>query len=162
MLSKNANNPRVEKAKSSDAWIWGGWSRSSENIQESRSNDPTSEGLHIVSIDKVLQVQKTMILLIKHNPKGCTMKSRMNREVHVRFCERFRGEIPLYLLDLFCFFTWYFYFVAFSKIFVAVDYIFVAVLKTFVAVSNIFVAVKKYLVAVNKILVAVNNILVAV
>ena len=22
------------------------------------------------------------------------MKSRMNREVHVRFCERFRGEIP--------------------------------------------------------------------
>ena len=28
-------------------------------------------------------------------------KSRMNREVHVRFCERFRGEIPLYLLDLF-------------------------------------------------------------
>lgn len=24
----------------------------------------------------------------------------MNREVHVRFCERFRGEIPLYLLDL--------------------------------------------------------------
>ena len=23
----------------------------------------------------------------------------MNREVHVRFCERFRGEIPLYLLD---------------------------------------------------------------
>jgi hypothetical protein len=29
------------------------------------------------------------------------MKSRMNREVHVRFCERFRGEIPLYLLDFF-------------------------------------------------------------
>ena len=35
-----------------------------------------------------------------------TMKSRMNREVHslsrffgIRFCERFRGEIPLYLLD---------------------------------------------------------------
>ncbi len=27
------------------------------------------------------------------------MKSRMNREVHVRFWERFRGEIPLYLLD---------------------------------------------------------------
>jgi hypothetical protein len=25
----------------------------------------------------------------------------MNREVQVRFCERFRGEIPLYLLDLF-------------------------------------------------------------
>ena len=24
----------------------------------------------------------------------------MNREVHVRFCERFRGETPLYLLDL--------------------------------------------------------------
>jgi len=23
----------------------------------------------------------------------------MNREVHVRFCERFRGENPLYLLD---------------------------------------------------------------
>ena len=27
------------------------------------------------------------------------MKSRMMREYHVRFCERFRGEIPLYLLD---------------------------------------------------------------
>jgi len=27
------------------------------------------------------------------------MKSRMNREVHVRFRERFRGETPLYLLD---------------------------------------------------------------
>ena len=25
-------------------------------------------------------------------------KSRMNREVHVRFCERFGGEIPPYLL----------------------------------------------------------------
>ena len=25
----------------------------------------------------------------------------MNREVHVRFCERFRGETPLYLLDIF-------------------------------------------------------------
>jgi transposase InsO family protein len=24
----------------------------------------------------------------------------MSREAHVRFCERFRGEIPLYLLDL--------------------------------------------------------------
>ncbi len=29
------------------------------------------------------------------------MKSRMNREVHVRFCERFGGEIPPYLLDFF-------------------------------------------------------------
>ena len=29
-----------------------------------------------------------------------TMKSRMNREVHVRFCERLRGENPLCLLDL--------------------------------------------------------------
>jgi hypothetical protein len=29
------------------------------------------------------------------------MKSRMNREVHVRFCERFGGEIPPYLLDIF-------------------------------------------------------------
>jgi hypothetical protein len=27
------------------------------------------------------------------------MKSRMNREVHVRFCERFGGETPPYLLD---------------------------------------------------------------
>ena len=26
------------------------------------------------------------------------LKSRMNREVHVRFCERFGGEIPPYLL----------------------------------------------------------------
>ena len=29
------------------------------------------------------------------------MKSRMNREVHVRFCERFGGVTPPYLLDLF-------------------------------------------------------------
>jgi len=28
-------------------------------------------------------------------------KSRMTGDCHVRFCERFRGEIPLYLLDLF-------------------------------------------------------------
>src|SRR3990172_7881861 len=28
------------------------------------------------------------------------MKSRMNREVHVRFCERFGGVTPPYLLDL--------------------------------------------------------------
>ena len=29
------------------------------------------------------------------------IKSRMNREVHVRFCERFGGETPPYLLDRF-------------------------------------------------------------
>ena len=29
------------------------------------------------------------------------MKSRMNREVQVRFCERFGGETPPYLLDFF-------------------------------------------------------------
>jgi hypothetical protein len=28
------------------------------------------------------------------------MKSCMNREVHVWFCERFGGETPPYLLDL--------------------------------------------------------------
>ena len=27
------------------------------------------------------------------------MKSRVNREVQARFCERFGGEIPPYLLD---------------------------------------------------------------
>lgn len=27
-------------------------------------------------------------------------KSRMMGDYHVRFCERFRGEIPLYLLDI--------------------------------------------------------------
>ena len=27
------------------------------------------------------------------------MKSRVNREVQARFCERFRGEIPLFLLN---------------------------------------------------------------
>jgi hypothetical protein len=44
-----------------------------------------------------------MILFIKNNPKGCTMKSLMIQEVHLRFCERFRGKIPLYLLDFFFF-----------------------------------------------------------
>src|SRR5512137_556994 len=29
------------------------------------------------------------------------MKSRMNREVHVRFCERFGGVTPPYLLDFY-------------------------------------------------------------
>ena len=28
------------------------------------------------------------------------MRSRMMGDYHVRFCERFRGEIPLYLLDV--------------------------------------------------------------
>ena len=44
-----------EKAKSSDAWLWGGWSRSSEITQKSGSNDPASEGLHIVWPTIVLQ-----------------------------------------------------------------------------------------------------------
>mgnify|MGYP003675949528 CR=1 FL=1 len=38
-----------EKQESSDVLFWGGWSRSSEYTQESRSNDPTSEGLHLTS-----------------------------------------------------------------------------------------------------------------
>ena len=29
---------------------------------------------------------------------GLIVRSRMNREVHLRFCERLRGEIPLCLL----------------------------------------------------------------
>ena len=29
------------------------------------------------------------------------MKSRVNREVQARFCERFGGEIPPYLLDFY-------------------------------------------------------------
>jgi hypothetical protein len=28
-------------------------------------------------------------------------KSRMTGDCHVRFCERFRGETPLYLLDFY-------------------------------------------------------------
>src|SRR5690606_28359550 len=30
-----------------------------------------------------------------------TLRSRMTGDCHVRFCERFRGEIPLYLLDFY-------------------------------------------------------------
>jgi len=57
MQSKKADNPEVEKAKSSKAGFWGGWSRSSEHTQESRSNDPASEGLHIVWLTIVLQAR---------------------------------------------------------------------------------------------------------
>ena len=32
-------------------------------------------------------------------------KSRMTGDCHVRFCERFRGEIPLYLLDFVVYFS---------------------------------------------------------
>ena len=41
------------------------------------------------------------------------MKSRVNREVQARFCERFGGEIPPYLLDHFSFY-YFFIFAALS------------------------------------------------
>ena len=80
---------------------WGGWSRSSENIQESRSNDPASEGLHLITLIIVLQLEVIWgwFWIINRSSNTSIKKSRMNREVHVRFCERFRGENPLYLLD---------------------------------------------------------------
>ena len=80
---------------------WGGWSRSSENIQESRSNDPASEGLHLITLIIVLQLEVIWgwFWIINRSSNTSIKKSRMNREVHVRFCERFRGETPLYLLD---------------------------------------------------------------
>ena len=80
---------------------WGGWSRSSENIQESRSNDPASEGLHLITLIIVLQLEVIWgwFWIINRSSDTSIKKSRMNREVHVRFCERFRGETPLYLLD---------------------------------------------------------------
>ena len=82
---------------------WGGWSRSSENIQESRSNDPASEGLHLITLIIVLQLEVIWgwFWIINRSSDTSIKKSRMNREVHVRFCERFRGETPLYLLDFF-------------------------------------------------------------
>ncbi len=82
---------------------WGGWSRSSENIQESRSNDPASEGLHLITLIIVLQLEVIWgwFWIINRSSDTSIKKSRMNREVHVRFCERFRGETPLYLLDFY-------------------------------------------------------------
>ena len=41
------------------------------------------------------------------------LKSRMMGDYHVRFCERFRGEIPLYLLD----FIYYYMLLMFSVLF---------------------------------------------
>ena len=91
---------------------WGGWSRSSENIQESRSNDPASEGLHLITLIIVLQLEVIWgwFWIINRSSNTSIKKSRMNREVHVRFCERFRGEIPLYLLDFLGGFVFYYLF----------------------------------------------------
>jgi len=62
----------------------------------------TSEGLHTVMLSIVEQVASATMILGRRRKQQCfTVKSRMNREVHVRFCERFGGEIPPYLLD-FC------------------------------------------------------------
>ena len=69
MLSENANNPRAEKAKSSNAWFWGGWSRSSETIQESRSNDPTSEGLHLITLIIVLHLKAILSMILDNQQK---------------------------------------------------------------------------------------------
>ena len=60
----------------------------------------TSEGLHTVMLSIVEQVASATMILGRRRKQQCfTVKSRMNREVHVRFCERFGGEIPPYLLD---------------------------------------------------------------
>jgi hypothetical protein len=64
----------------------------------------TSEGLHTVMLSIVEQVASATMILGRRRKQQCfTVKSRMNREVHVRFCERFGGEIPPYLLDSFVF-----------------------------------------------------------
>ena len=48
----------------------------------------------------VLQVASVTMILGKEQKLKCfTVKSRANREVQARFCERFGGEIPPYLLD---------------------------------------------------------------
>jgi len=95
--------PSKGESESSEVLFRGGWSRSSEKPKESRSNDSTSEGLHIVWLVIELQVCFKWAMILD-NKLGVeilwTMKSRMSWEVHVRFCERFRGGIPLYLLDI--------------------------------------------------------------
>ena len=70
----------------------------------------TSEGLHTVMLSIVEQVASATMILGRRRKQQCfTVKSRMNREVHVRFCERFGGEIPPYLLDFvsICLFSFY-------------------------------------------------------
>jgi hypothetical protein len=69
MTSKNAKNLNEKRQKVAKS-CFGTDEVVVARISKSRSNAPTSEGLHIVSNGKVLQVQKTMILLTKHNPKG--------------------------------------------------------------------------------------------
>jgi hypothetical protein len=56
MASKNDKNLKEKSQKVAMYSNWGRWSRSSELTQESRSNDPISEGLHMVSILIVLQL----------------------------------------------------------------------------------------------------------
>ena len=60
-----------------------------------------SEGLHLITLIIVLQLEVIWgwFWIINRSSNTSIKKSRMNREVHVRFCERFRGETPLYLLD---------------------------------------------------------------
>jgi len=71
----------MEKAKNNEALIWDRWSCSSEPIQESRSNATMSKGLYRMRIGKELQVQKTMILLLWHNPKGLYCKELYENRV---------------------------------------------------------------------------------
>ncbi len=64
-----------------------------------------SEGVSKTNNGLILTTLRRMIWLNQRSIEGyvdaSVLKSRMMGDYHVQFCERFRGEIPLYLLDLF-------------------------------------------------------------
>jgi len=74
-------------------WNSGGPTRISDCTKLIHSKVWMSEG-----VDDSANFSVNFNLLEEERIYHVESKSRMNGEVHVRFCERFEGEIPSYLL----------------------------------------------------------------
>ena len=80
-----------------------------------------SEGLHLVYCSLYYNLRKRRWFWMSNKSSNTlTKKSRMNREVHVRFCERFRGETLLSTRLLFQFANFFFQFRKFFIIIVQI------------------------------------------
>ena len=77
-------------------WSSGGSTRISDCAKLILSKVRMSEG-----VDDSANFSVNFNLLREERIYHVESKSRMNREVHVRFCERFGGEIPPYLLVIY-------------------------------------------------------------
>ena len=77
-------------------WSSGGSTRISDCAKLTLSKVRVSEG-----VDDSANFSVNFNLLKEERIYHVELKSRMNREVHVRFCERFGGETPPYLLVYF-------------------------------------------------------------